>query len=118
MILSCLFVVIHTGLYNQFDLWSFAAPVYWLGLAMAILATVLPSYLVSESIKYLGATNFGIIASLGPISTIVLANILLDEKMTFMQLVGTFLVIASVTLLAYKKRRDRKKELLVESEAL
>ena len=118
MILACLFVVVHTGLYNGFNLWSFQSEVYWLGLAMAILATVLPSYLVSEAIKYLGATNFGIIASLGPISTIILANILLNETMTIIQLAGASLVIISVTLLAYKKRRERKRQAMAEPEAL
>ena len=103
MIVACIFVLLHNGLLNRTDLWSFATEVYWLALIMAIFATVVPSFLVSEAIKYIGASNFGIIGSLGPISTIVLANLFLGEKMTLLQIFGTLIVIGGVLILAQKK---------------
>ena len=105
MIVACAFVLLHNGLLNRTDLWSFNEEVYWLALIMAIFATVIPSFLVSEAIKYIGASNFSIIGSLGPISTIVLANLFLDEKMTFLQIVGTLVVIAGVLILAQNKNK-------------
>ena len=105
MIIACTCVIIHYGLFNETDIFSFRKEVYLLGIAMAILATVLPSFLVSEAIKHIGASNFGIIGSLGPISTIILANIFLDEKMTVIQIVGTVIVIGGVFILARKKEQ-------------
>ena len=51
----------------------------------------------------MGASNFAIVGSIGPISTIILANIFLDERMTILQLVGTGIVIAGIVWLTRKK---------------
>lgn len=70
---------------------------------MALLSTVIPSYLVSAAIKQLGPSNFSIIGSLGPISTIILANIFLDERLTLIQLGGTVIVIIGVLVVSWRK---------------
>jgi drug/metabolite transporter (DMT)-like permease len=103
MIIACTCVILHYGIQNKTDIFSFQKEVYFLGIAMAVFATVLPSFLVSEAIKHIGASNFGIIGSLGPISTIILANIFLNEKMTPIQIMGTMIVIGGVFILARKK---------------
>ncbi|MEQ6121143.1 DMT family transporter [Reichenbachiella sp. MALMAid0571] len=103
MIVSCLAVIIHFYLFEKVDLLHFPNEVYYLGIAMAILSTVIPSYLVSAAIKQLGASNFSIIGSLGPISTILLANIFLDERITITQIIGTIVVIAGVFVVSKKK---------------
>lgn len=103
MLVACTFVIIHYLIQNERDLFSFQKEVYYYGMAMAFFATVLASFLVSESIKHIGAPNFGIIGSLGPISTIIMANIFLDEKMTLLQVIGTLIVISGVLVLAIKK---------------
>ena len=70
---------------------------------MAMLTTVIPSYLVSVAIKHMGAANFSVVGSLGPISTIVLANIFLEERMTLVQLLGTIVVIMGVVVISKAK---------------
>ena len=75
---------------------------------MAIIATLTPSFLVSESIKRLGASNFSILGSLGPVSTIVLAFIFLDEKLNALQILGMLVVIAGVTYLSIKGKARKK----------
>ena len=105
MVLACGFVIAHNAVQNDADLLSFSPEVYWLGLAMAIFATVVPSFLVSESIKHIGASNFGIIGSIGPISTIIMARIFLDERMTATQIFGTLIVIAGVLVVVGKKKK-------------
>ena len=103
MIISSMCIFIHFAVFVQTDLFHYPQEVYWLGFAMAMLSTVIPSYLVSVAIKYMGASNFSVVGSLGPISTIVLANIFLDERMTLLQLIGTAIVIGGVFVISKAK---------------
>ncbi len=103
MIVSTICVVIHYGIISDFNLLEYPKEVYYLSFAMAILSTVIPSFLVSTSIKIIGSSNFSIIGSIGPISTIILANIFLDEGLTGYQVIGTLIVIAGVFLISRAK---------------
>lgn len=105
MCLACICVIVHYGVQSDKSIFSYEAEVYYYGLAMAVFATVLPSFLVSEAIKHIGANNFGIIGSLGPISTILLANIFLDERMTMLQIIGTLIVIGGIFILIKNKSK-------------
>ncbi|MCE7997006.1 MAG: DMT family transporter [Roseivirga sp.] len=104
MIVSCLSICVYYGLTQDVsNLWQYPTEVYGIALAMAVLSTVIPSYLISESIKGLGAPNFSIIGSLGPVSTIILANIFLDERLSALQVVGTVVVIVGIYVVSRKK---------------
>ena len=103
MVVSCICVILHYLFTTDTPLFELAGEVYIIGLLMAIFATVIPSYLISYSIKGLGANNFSILGSLGPVSTIVLAWIFLDETMTWFQLVGALVVISGI-FVAERKR--------------
>ncbi|MEP3386958.1 MAG: DMT family transporter [Reichenbachiella sp.] len=102
MIVSCLCVLIHYSLVGNFDLMNYPMEVYGLGFAMAVLSTVIPSYLVSYSIKLIGAPSFAIVASFGPISTILLASYFLGETMHWAQWFGTILVLVGVFFVTKK----------------
>ena len=86
------------------DLFSYPKEVYLLGLFMAVLSTIIPSFMVSKSIKIIGSSNFSIIASIGPISTIVLAFIFLGEKLSIYQVLGTIIVISGILLVSKSKK--------------
>jgi len=99
MIVSCLCVCLFYALTQDMSMvWTYPAEVYYIAVAMALLSTVIPSYLISFAIKGLGAPTFSIIGSLGPVSTIILANIFLDERLSPLQLVGTVVVIGGIFL--------------------
>jgi drug/metabolite transporter (DMT)-like permease len=66
------------------------------GLALAVVATVIPSYLISTGMKRIGANNAAIITSVGPVSTILQAHFFLGEKIFTEQIIGTVLVIIGV----------------------
>ncbi|MBM1106912.1 DMT family transporter [Aurantibacter crassamenti] len=104
MIVSTLCIIIHYAVVSDFDLFNYPNEVYYLGLAMAVFSTLLPSFLVSEAIKRLGASTFSIFGSLGPISTIILAFFFLDERITYLQIFGMMIVIAGVTLVSLNKK--------------
>jgi len=103
MIVSTFCIMVHYAVVSDFDLFNYPKEVYYLGLAMALFSTLLPSFLVSAAIKRLGASTFSIFGSLGPISTIILAFFFLDERITYLQVFGMFVVIAGVTLVSKRK---------------
>ncbi|MFI1772120.1 DMT family transporter [Thalassobellus citreus] len=104
MLVSCVCVFIHYGIINEVDLFSFTWQVYLLGFLIAVFATVIPSFLVSTSIKMISSSNFAIVAGIGPISTIILAAIFLNEKLTLLQLFGALIVIIGILFVSIKKK--------------
>lgn len=79
-----------------------AATLWGYGLALAVIATVIPSYLISMGMKRIGPNNAAIVASVGPVSTIVQAHFFLGEPFFAEQIIGTVLVIAGVLLVGWK----------------
>lgn len=69
---------------------------YWLVFLLGTLHTVIPAVFVSEGIKRVGSKTASIVASVGPISTLLLAYIFLGEPITWLQLLGTFFVLSGV----------------------
>ncbi|MDD7887369.1 DMT family transporter [Flavivirga sp. 57AJ16] len=108
MIVSCICVFVHYSIISEIDLFGFSWEVYFLGFLIAIFATVIPSFLVSASIKMISSSNFAIIAGVGPISTIVLAAIFLNESLTFLQLFGALAVIIGILLVSLKKPKTKE----------
>ncbi len=104
MVVACLSICLFYGLTEDIStLWHYETEVYLIAFAMAVLSTVIPSYLISESIKGLGAPSFSIIGSLGPVSTIILANVFLDERLSALQMLGTLVVIVGVYVVSRKR---------------
>jgi len=105
MIISCGAVITHYLIQGNYDVLSLPVEVYWIGLAMALIATVIPSYLISYAIRNLGANNFSIFGSLGPVSTILLAYIFLGEVLTLVQLAGGVVILGGILLAEGKLRK-------------
>ena len=103
MIAAGLMIIIQHGFTDQWALGHFHPQVYFLSLLMAVFATVVPSFLIMEGIKRIGSGNASIISSIGPISTIILAYIFLDERLGIMQIIGTFVVISGVLIISLNK---------------
>ena len=98
-------IVIHCGLVNDFALFHYPIHVYMLSGTMAIVVTVIPTFMIAEGIKRVGSGNASIIASVGPVFTIVLATSLLGEKVSILQLLGTVLVLAGVFLIGWRGKK-------------
>ena len=106
MIVSCFCVFIHFLVVNKADIFGLPNQVYVLGFLIAIIATVIPSFLVSKSISMINSSNFAIVAGAGPISTIILASIFLGEVLTLLQLFGALVVIAGIVIVSTRKGTD------------
>lgn len=74
------------------------------GIALAIIATVLPSFMMSVGMKKIGSTNVAIITSIGPVSTILQAHFFLGEIIIMEQIIGTALVIIGVILIGWQSK--------------
>ena len=70
--------------------------VYGYAFAMAVLSTVIPVFLTSEALRRVGANTVAIVGALGPVSTILLGWIGLEESMSPLQLAGVALVVVGV----------------------
>ena len=110
MIVSSLCVIAHfliaNSVHNWKNLLNHPWQVYAYGAAMAIFATVIPSVLISEGIKRIGASNAAILGGIGPISTIILAWFFLGESLTTAQIIGTLFVVCGVLYISLKMKRD------------
>ncbi|WP_271767649.1 DMT family transporter [Aquimarina algiphila] len=104
MIISSLCIIIQYLVFDRGDIMNYPLELYLICIAMAIFSTIIPSYLVSAAIAKLGASNFSIIASLGPVSTIVLAYFFLDENLSLIQIVGALIVIFGVYVISKQKK--------------
>jgi drug/metabolite transporter (DMT)-like permease len=75
-------------------------------IALALLATVIPSLLISSGMKRIGSNQVSIITSIGPVSTILQAHWFLGEPITGWQIFGTILVIVGVLLISDTKKHS------------
>lgn len=103
MLVSCFCVFVHFSFKGNTNLFSLPWQVYGYGFLIAVFATVIPSFLVSASIKIISSSNFAIVAGIGPISTIILASIFLGETLTSFQFFGAILVIIGIVITSLKK---------------
>jgi drug/metabolite transporter (DMT)-like permease len=69
-----------------------------LALAMALFSTVLPVFALSAAMRRIGAARTAQLGSVGPVSTIALAAVFLDEPVTLLQLSGSACVLAGVLI--------------------
>lgn len=79
--------------------------VYLLGFIMAIVSTVLPVFMLSSAIRLIGSGHTALIGSIGPVSTLFLANLMLGESLSSLQLSGAALVMAGVLSMSLRRGR-------------
>lgn len=103
MIVSSLCIIIQYLIFDRQNIMNYPLEVYLICIIMAVFSTIIPSYLVSAAIAKLGASSFSIIASLGPVSTILLAYFLLGENLSIIQIIGAAIVILGVYVISKKK---------------
>ena len=95
-------IFLHFLLRGEFEVLLQSEGLWLYGLALAIIATVIPTFMLSAALKKIGSNNVAIISSIGPVSTIVQAHYFLGEKIFTEQILGTVLVVLGVLLLSVK----------------
>jgi len=93
-------VLLHYFLFGDQSVSDISTSTWLWGSLMGIFSTVIPSYLVAESINRIGGENTAIVASLGPVSTILMAWMWLGEAITFWQISGTICIVSGIIIVA------------------
>lgn len=104
MLISTVFVLLQFVLTRDVALLAVPPSIYALSLAMAVFSTVLPTWLIAEAIKRMGANASSLVGSLGPVFTIGLGAAILGEPVHALQLAGAALVLVGVMLVTLKPR--------------
>ncbi|WP_029147410.1 DMT family transporter [Methylophilus sp. 5] len=105
MSLAALASACHFGSSRSFDgMTTLPNAVYVLAFLMAVIATVLPSVLMNMGIHQLGSRKAALISAIGPIATIVLAYLFLGESLSWIQGMGTALVLAGVMAVSLENK--------------
>lgn len=99
-------IFVHFLIRGRFDVLLHSEGLLWYGLALAIIATVIPTFMLSYAMKQSGTNNVAIISTIGPVSTIIQAHYFLGEKIFAEQIAGTILVVAGVLMLGLKKGKN------------
>lgn len=79
------------------------AILWWYVLLLVTVCTVMPVFLVAESLKRIGANHFALIGALGPVTTVLADFFLMDGALSAVQVVGGALVISGVLLVSVKR---------------
>lgn len=82
--------------------------VYELSIAMAIFSTVLPAFLLSHAIRRIGSGSTSLIGTIGPVSTIYMAHVFLNENISSLQIAGASLVLVGVLIISMNSKREGK----------
>lgn len=84
------------------------APVYLYAIGMATVSTVIPVFMTSEALRRIGANTVATVGALGPVTTIALGYLGLEEIMTPLQIVGSVLVLIGVVVISVKREPATK----------
>jgi drug/metabolite transporter (DMT)-like permease len=98
-------VFFHYLIRGKYEVLQRSMDLWWYGVFLALIATVIPTFMLSFALKKIGANNVAIISSVGPVSTILQAHFFLGEPIFAEQIVGTVLVLAGVLLLSIQPKK-------------
>ncbi|MFC1749885.1 DMT family transporter [Pseudomonadota bacterium] len=107
MSIACIATIIHFGIDYDAAIYALPKEVYGLSLIMAVVCTVIPTFLMNAGIHRIGASPAAIVSSIGPVMTIFLAYLVLGEQLTFVQFIGAVLVMVGVFVVSNKKGKTK-----------
>ncbi|MCF6199437.1 MAG: DMT family transporter [Hyphomicrobiaceae bacterium] len=103
MIAASLAILVHFVLTHEVALLVQPLPVYGLTFLIALLATVIPSFLIAAAIEEIGSGPTATLSGVGPVFTTLLGISLLGEPFTLWHFAGMALVIIGVLVLSQKR---------------
>jgi drug/metabolite transporter (DMT)-like permease len=103
---ACLLCILQFPLLRPWSAVSVAPEVIGLSLANAILCTVVPVLLVMMAIERIGAGATAQAGMVGPIATILMGVVILDEPFTLWVGAGTMLVIVGIFVFSQSRRTN------------
>lgn len=97
-------LILHFSITNTVSDLSVPWPVVWYSLGLALISTVIPSFLIAEAIARIGPSPVSVAGGSGPLFTTVLSVLILGELFTPWHAVGMALVVAGILVLSREKK--------------
>lgn len=104
MLSSCVFGLLHGAWVLDWHALEIGTSAWLWLILLVILSTVIPSFMMAESIRRIGPAQTGVMGALGPVFTIFLAVELLDEAFTTTIVIGVGLMLIGVLQLVWRAR--------------
>ena len=104
MIVSTLPAAIQFFALEPLAAFDLSARLWWTLLGMVVFATVIPSFMVAEALKRVGANQFALLGAVGPVVAVYAGAVGLEEPVTAIQVAGSVLVISGVLLVSLKSK--------------
>jgi len=102
---ACLLCIAQFVVLRPLDaLWTVAPPVVWLSVLNATLCTVVPVMLVMMAIERMGSGLAAQVGMVGPMSTMLMGVLLLDEPINSHTVTAMVLILTSIGIVTLGKR--------------
>ena len=97
MMAAALMMVLHYAVSSSFAQILQLSPAVYIGCAvMALVFTVLPSFMMSAGVRQIGSAKAGAVGMIGPVATVLIAGTVLGEPVSVLQLAGLAVVMLGV----------------------
>ncbi len=106
MLCSTVFVLAQFALTRPWSALAVSPQIHWISAAMAVFSTALPTWLIAEAVRRMGANATSLIGALGPVFTIGFGAMILGEPLHAIQLAGAALVLTGVLLVTLTARSN------------
>jgi drug/metabolite transporter (DMT)-like permease len=105
MLVATVFVLIQFVAMRPLTALDLPIKVYAYCAGLAVFSTAAPVWMMAEGLKRIGANDASMIGTVGPVVTIFLGAIFLDESVSLLQLSGAALVLSGVALISLKPKQ-------------
>ncbi|MDO8413090.1 MAG: DMT family transporter [Gallionellaceae bacterium] len=106
MVVASAASLLQFGVTHSMSALDLPVQVYQLSIAMAIFSTVVPVFFLSYAIRRIGSGTTSLIGTVGPVSTIYMAYVFLNESISLLQIVGSSLVLIGVLVISMNSQRE------------
>jgi drug/metabolite transporter (DMT)-like permease len=104
MSVACVATLLHFVVSKPISQLAVSGKVFGLAVILALVSTVAPAFLMNAGLHRIGAARASIVATIGPVSTLVMAYLLLGERLDLPQILGAAMVMGGVALVSLTKQ--------------
>lgn len=92
---------------------AFTPRIWGVALVLGVFTWFLPFMLLFYGIRAIGASGAALVQNLGPVVTVLVADLMFKEKLSPAQFVGMVMVLSSVFVLAWERRLAHQADLTI-----
>ena len=97
-------LLLHYSLSHSLLAFSISARAWGLMGVLVVFVTVIPLFMLAEGVRQSGAQRAGLVSTVGPASTVLLAALFLDESMRWFQYLGVLVTLLGIVILEWQQK--------------